>query len=188
MNPNRSLRGRLRLGACAMLASAVVASPALSDEPAERRGTATFEIRFLEGMIDHHHMAVMMAELCEGRATHAELLNLCSQIRMTQMAEMHQMSSWLEDWYGRTYHPEMKPGMMRKIERLGELSGAEFEIEFMEMMIRHHEEAVREAGSCVEKAEHDELVALCETMHGAQEHEITQMRQWLCDWYERCRH
>jgi uncharacterized protein (DUF305 family) len=81
----------------------------------------------------------------------------------------------------------MKPGAMRMMEKLASLSGAEFEIEFMQMMIKHHLAAIREASKCVERAYHDELRELCEDIITTQAAEIEQMRTWLCEWYGVCR-
>lgn len=173
----------LAVGACLALLTSTV----LADQPSDQQGTAKFEIRFLEGMIDHHHMAVMMSELCDGRTIHGELQGLCEQIVSTQTAEIEQMQSWLMQWYGLTHEPEMKAGMENTIYRLSALTGEAFEIEYMQMMIRHHEAAIREAGHCLERAEHEELLAMCESMRQAQEEEVSQLEGWLCDWYEICR-
>ena len=52
---------------------ATVANPAGASEPAPDTSTARYEVRFMEGMIDHHMMAVMMAEMCVQYAIHEEL-------------------------------------------------------------------------------------------------------------------
>lgn len=160
--------------------------PVSADAPAPSTAAARFETRFLEGMIDHHMMAVMTAELCEDRAVREELLMLCQDIEAAQSAEIEQMQMWLEDWYGVSYEPEMTKRMQRQREHLASLSGAEFEIAFMEMMIRHHEAAIKEGQRCVERAYHEDLVELCEGIVEAQSIEIALMQEWLCDWYEIC--
>jgi uncharacterized protein (DUF305 family) len=76
---------------------------------------------------------------------------------------------------------------MNRMERLAALSGAEFEVEFLEMMIRHHAGAVREGERCVERAYHLELITLCHNIVETQLAEIVLMEDWLCDWYEICR-
>ncbi len=72
------------------------------------------------------------------------------------------------------------------IERLASLSGAEFEIAFMEMMIEHHEAAIREAEECLRRAYHRQLRRLCENIIETQSAEIEQMQTWLCQWYGIC--
>ena len=69
---------------------------------------------------------------------------------------------------------------------LDALDGEEFEITFMEEMIRHHETAIREAERCVERAYHEDLVNLCENIIETQSAEIAQMEAWLCEWYGIC--
>lgn len=158
----------------------------IASAPAPSPSTANFEIRFMTGMIDHHQMAVEMAEICLSKAVHEELRSMCQNIIATQSAEIQEMQSWLQQWYGITYEPTMKPGDQKMLERLASLSGAEFEIAFMEMMIKHHEGAIKEARHCLDKAAHAELRELCENIIATQSAEIQQMRTWLCQWYGEC--
>jgi len=153
---------------------------------APNTATARYEIRFLEGMIDHHMMAIMTAELCVAKAIHEDLRSLCEQIIATQSEEIETMQAWLAEWYGVTHEPEMTPGAMKEMERLAALDGAEFEIEFMEMMIRHHGGAIKEAEQCLRRAYHEQLVDLCEEIIAAQQAEIVLMETWLCEWYGIC--
>ena len=157
-----------------------------ASQPAPTTSAARYEVRFLEGMIDHHMMAIMTAQLCVDRAIHEDLRSLCEQIIATQSAEIETMQSWLTEWYGVTHEPEMTPGAMKEMERLAALEGAEFEIEFMRMMIRHHRGAIREAEQCLRRAWHDELVQLCQDIITAQQGEIEQLQTWLCEWYGIC--
>ena len=159
---------------------------ASGDGPAPKKGTAQFEIRFMKNMIDHHHMAVMMAELCEERAITEDLFELCMQIEEAQSAEIEEMQSWLLDWYGITYEPQMHRKMEGELEELAALEGEEFEIEFMLMMIEHHEVAIKEAQKCGRKAYHEELLELCHNIIETQSAEIALMESWLCDWYDIC--
>jgi uncharacterized protein (DUF305 family) len=158
----------------------------IASAPAPRPSAANFEIKFMTDMIDHHHMAVMSADMCIEKAIHAELRSACENIKTTQMAEIEQMQSWLQDWYGVTHEPVMKPGDEQMMERLASLSGAEFEIAFMEMMIKHHEKAIKEGRHCLDKAYHAELREMCEDIISTQTAEIAQMEAWLCQWYGEC--
>ncbi len=179
--------------AVAMVAVALGAGPAAASAPAPDSRTARFEVDFLKGMIDHHHMAVMMSDLClqkrdEGQLTHAgKLGQLCKSITSTQNAEIRRMQAWLQDWYGISYGPMMMPGDMEMMDDLAALKGAEFEIAFLEMMVEHHRQAVVEARPCTRRADHEELRGLCEGIIASQTAEIAQMRGWLCQWYDRCR-
>jgi uncharacterized protein (DUF305 family) len=164
------------------------ASPltALANGPAPRQSQAVYEIHFMTRMIDHHAMAVMMGSLCEDRAIHPELLQLCENIVTSQSEQIQMMQSWLADWYGIDYAPEMTPGNQQKIDQMATMSGAEFEIMFMQMMIRHHHKAVIEGSTCVDRAYHPEVIALCENIVASQSEQIAQMQTWLGEWYGDC--
>jgi uncharacterized protein (DUF305 family) len=161
------------------------ALPAYATAPAPDQSTATYEIKFMQRMIDHHQMAVMTATMCLEEAVHEELRVTCEQIVATQSQEIETMQMWLQDWYGIPYEPAMSPSGMRTVERLAALEGEEFEIAFMEMMIRHHEGAIKEASKCLQKAYHEELLSMCEAIIDAQQAEIEQMEAWLSEWYGR---
>jgi len=191
MPPTRSTFRRLAAGLTAAVAVLAVglttlAAPAGAEEPAPDQSTARYEVDFLMDMIDHHAMAVQMADMCTDKAVHEDLRAMCEDIKTSQSAQIDQMQGWLQDWYGVTHEPEMTPGQMRQMDKLASLSGAEFEIEFMESMIKHHRAAIREGEQCLKRAYHDELKGLCQNIIATQSAEIAQMQQWLCQWYGRC--
>jgi uncharacterized protein (DUF305 family) len=168
----------------ALVSIAVLLSvPAVADSPAPTSPAAKYEIKFMKDMIDHHTMAIMTAETCVTKAIHEDLRELCQDIVTAQMQEVALMQSWLEKWYGISYTAEMKPGMMRQAEKFNQLSGAEFEIEFMKDMIRHHYGAVIEGAHCMQRAYHYELKTMCENIVASQTQEISLMRRWLGEWY-----
>jgi uncharacterized protein (DUF305 family) len=145
-----------------------------------------FEENFLMNMIDHHAMAVEMAGLCDSRAEHGELIDMCHAIVTAQTNEIEMMQGWLAGWYGILYEPQMDSEDMHEIEMLADLAGMHFEMMFLEMMIAHHGDAVKAAGPCTVGAQHDELVDLCEAIQAVQINEIEQMQTWLCEWYDMC--
>lgn len=167
-----------------LLAAMVAAfvSPALADAPAPDKQTTKYEIKFMESMIDHHAMAVMMAEMCTMKAIHPELLSLCQNIIATQSAEIERMQMWLQNWYGITYEPKMMGEMEGQMMR----DSAQFEEWFMKRMISHHATAIKKAQDCLEKAYHSELLSLCQNIIVTQSQEIDTMQAWLCEWYEVC--
>lgn len=59
---------------------------------------------FLEDMIHHHGMAVMMSQqlLNQGLAEHPEVVPFAEQISDNQHTEIFQMRDWLRDWFGVT--------------------------------------------------------------------------------------
>jgi uncharacterized protein (DUF305 family) len=166
---------------------AALTAPGMAEAPAPNPGTANFETKFMTDMIDHHAMAVHMAEMCVEKAIHEELRTTCEAIIATQSQEIELMQSWLSRWYGITYEPQMKPGAMRQMEKMMAMSSEEFEIAFMEEMIRHHEGAIREAEQCLKRAYHEDLIDLCQNIIETQSAEIAEMEAWLCEWYSICK-
>jgi uncharacterized protein (DUF305 family) len=158
-------------------------SPVSADAPAPDKQTARFEISFMENMIDHHAMAVMMAEMCLMKAVHPELIATCKSMMMMQSQEIEMMQMWLHHWYGITYEPDMHMGEM---EGHMMMDSNEFEKWFMKHMINHHATAVREAEDCLEDAYHAELISMCQDIIATQSQEIDMMQMWLCDWYGMC--
>jgi uncharacterized protein (DUF305 family) len=61
---------------------------------------------FLEDMIPHHGMAVMMSQslLSRGLAEHQEVTDLATTIRDEQRAEIMTMMEWLRTWFGASAH------------------------------------------------------------------------------------
>jgi uncharacterized protein (DUF305 family) len=57
---------------------------------------------FLEDMIPHHMMAVMMSQqlVTRGLAEHQAVVPFATNIRDTQQAEIRMMRQWLWWWFG----------------------------------------------------------------------------------------
>lgn len=166
------------------LCLALFSLSAHASAPAPDVTTARYEVRFMEGMIDHHAMAVEMAQMCLERASHEELRGLCEAITEAQTAEIAGMQGWLSGWYGASYAPAMNG--MGTMQRLSRLIGDDFEMAFLQSMIRHHRRAVMMAAQCLDRASHAELKGLCMNIVETQAAEIKQMRDWQCQWYGRC--
>lgn len=63
--------------------------------------TATdFDKAFIEQMIPHHQMAVMMAGMVLAGGEKAELRTLVQSISTSQSAEIEKMRAWYKSWYG----------------------------------------------------------------------------------------
>lgn len=169
-----------------LIAALSLLAVAYADQPAPQRGQARYEVRFMAMMIDHHTMAIEMAMLCEGRTVHPELQQMCNDIITAQQAEIVVLQSWLNDWYAVQHEPMMKRKDERMLARLSALTGEEFEAAFMREMIKHHSIALVRARQCQRHAFHSELTEMCQMMEEAQTAEIAQMREWLCQWYQKC--
>ena len=59
-----------------------------------------FDREFIEQMIPHHRMAIMMGRMVTQNAAHQEIRDLGSSIISNQSAEVEQMLVWYRTWYG----------------------------------------------------------------------------------------
>jgi uncharacterized protein (DUF305 family) len=144
---------------------------------------------FIEQMIPHHDDAIAMAELALERSERPEIRQLAEDIRRSQTAENAQMRDWYRDWYGGD--PDsgggMGMGMMGEATDMGALGSApEFDKEFLEQMIPHHEMAVMMTSMVVGNGGgRQELRELADSMRRAQSREIELMEGWYSEWYGR---
>ncbi|MDX2240438.1 MAG: DUF305 domain-containing protein [Leptolyngbyaceae cyanobacterium bins.302] len=58
-----------------------------------------FDREFIEQMIPHHQMAIMMSTMVANSATRPEIRNLAQSIIRSQSAEIKQMQQWYQAWY-----------------------------------------------------------------------------------------
>jgi uncharacterized protein (DUF305 family) len=77
------------------------AMPGMADhDPRAIDGARPFDKAFIEDMIPHHQMAVMMSTMAQRGVSQPELLTLLASIRTSQAAEIEQMRAWYQGWYG----------------------------------------------------------------------------------------
>lgn len=153
------------------------------------------EAGFARDMSVHHAQAVEMSLLMRDRTTDADLTALTTDIMLTQQAQIGQMYAWLELWdlpqTGRepamTWmgHPTtgLMPGMATpaQLAALRELPLAEAEIEFLRLMIAHHEGGVHMAEAVLELTNDEDVLRLANTTIAAQQAEIEVMEAMLSE-------
>lgn len=168
----------------ALLAGAFL--PVQADEPAPNEHTARHEVDFMQHTIDHHLQGIRMSEVCMQRATSPELIELCTTMVTSHRAEIDQLQSWLQGWYGETHDPHLAEPQHALIEHLETLSNGEFERSYLKQMIPHHMVGIKEAAKCAVQFHHGELLDMCATAIAVQAEEIRSMRTMLCESYGIC--
>lgn len=176
---------------------------AYADEPVDGRAGRA-ELRFLEGMIDHHQMALDMANDCLVKAVSEAVQTLCAAIIEAQSAEIELMRSWLLDWYNTAYTPvsmlnmanvpadDVHAGhagmampnsdpsmMMGMFAGLNRLEGIDYEIAWLEAMIDHHDDALHMSNRILARAAHADLLNLARAIIDAQSTEIAYMESLI---------
>jgi uncharacterized protein (DUF305 family) len=146
------------------------------------------DMAFVNAMIPHHEAAVDAADLALSRAEHRRLERLAEGIVQFQSAELATLRSVrdvLQDAgveEGDLGLTESEQGMDHDPAGLRDV--ANFDCAFLEMMIPHHEGAIRMARAELKPGIHAELRRMSESIIDSQGFEVGQMmrfqRQW-CD-------
>jgi uncharacterized protein (DUF305 family) len=189
---------RLRAAIAALCVLAVTAPATV----ASAKGTGNETDRaFVREMVPHHQMAVEMAEMARMDADHKKIRLLAKRVIRAQDAEISRMRA-IAKTLGVT--PEAMPEdgqmseqMMKDLDTLGvsmddsgmmmdmhELHGAKpFDRKFIDMMIPHHQGAIRMARAEVAKGINKSLRRLARAVIKDQAKEIRQMNAWRKAWY-----
>jgi len=140
---------------------------------------------FADQMIPHHQSAVDMANVALERTRRPQLRSLAEDIIASQNKEIATMRAAVEG----PLSGEEPESMGMSMEEMGMgmdhnmLRGANpFDPAFIDMMIPHHEGAVRMAQIELERGENPEMRALARSIIASQEREIAQMREWRAAW------
>ena len=143
---------------------------------------------FIVQMIPHHEGAIEMAKIALTKSKRPEILSLANGIIEAQEAEIDDMRSWYESWFG-SAPPAGSTGMMHMggmegdVEALEAVAATEFDREFMLQMIPHHEMAIMMAQMLQSATERDEMKQLADNIITSQAREIQMMKSWLDAWY-----
>lgn len=149
-----------------------------------------YDLQFIDSMMHHHEGAIQMAEMVLRKSEREELRKFAQKIIDDQKNENARMKAWREQWYaGKSSAMNMElPGMKMSemspdaTKSMEAMQGKDFDVHFLDMMIPHHEGAVKMSRELLTKGEHAELKSLAEQIIKAQEAEIRQMQAWKAEW------
>ncbi len=141
------------------------------------------DLRFVDGMIAHHEMAIDMARVIQQRGLRPDVKGLAEDIIGAQSAEIDTMRAWRARWLvGAPAAPPSADdmaamGMAMPLDSL--TSAAAPDLPFLDMMLPHHAGAIVMAGEAAVYTERPEVRALAREIVRAQAREIGQMQAWL---------
>jgi uncharacterized protein (DUF305 family) len=181
-----------RIGVAAIVVAAAVAVVAVlviggGDDTAEAKET---DGAFIAEMIPHHESAIEMAEIALDRTQHPEIQQLARAIIDSQSAEIESLESAHERLFGEPVSAadhgtlglsEAEMGLHGQEHTLAEAKP--FDREFIDMMVPHHQGAIRMARIELAQGQDPELERVAEAIIEAQSREIEEMNSWRQDWY-----
>jgi uncharacterized protein (DUF305 family) len=173
------------LAACGDDENAAEPAPAPTEAP--RVSGNGIDRGFVTEMVPHHESAVEMAQIAEQQAERPQIRRLSEAIITTQNTEIRQMQGLDQqladagierkrlglDAHAMGMH--MDPSLLR---------GAQpFDRAFLDMMIPHHEGAIRMARRQLERGRNGAVKRLARAIVRAQTKEINQMHTWRIQWF-----
>jgi len=155
--------------------------------------SSSIDRHFIEQMIPHHDGAIAMANLALLKATRPEIKTLAQEIIEAQKKENKDMRTWYQNWFGKNV-PEggvVMGGMMSQDgmhmggrQDLNTLENAsDFDKEFIEQMIPHHQMAIMMARMLEAGSNRPEMLTLAKNITTSQSKEIQEMQTWYQLWY-----
>lgn len=157
---------------------------------------SSIDRHFIEQMIPHHEGAIDMANLALKKSNRQEIKTLAEAIVKAQTEENKDMRAWYQDWFGKNVpkgsSTMMGGGMMSGSgmhmggsEDMDALAGAsDFDREFIEQMIPHHQLAIMMARMLQSGTSRPEMQQLAKNIIESQSKEIEKMQGWYGDWYK----
>jgi uncharacterized protein (DUF305 family) len=161
------------------------------DETSNGAGSAGNDVdrAFARAMVPHHRSAVEMATIAQQQSKRDKIKELAASIISTQndeIAELEAVDQQLEEagvQEGRLGVAEHEMGMDDDASMLKDANP--FDREFIDMMIAHHQGAIRMAHAQLDNGENAELTNLAQAILDAQAREIDQMNMWRVEWFGR---
>jgi uncharacterized protein (DUF305 family) len=145
--------------------------------------------RFIDAMVPHHEGAVEMARVAVKNAEHPEIERLAEHIISNQKAEINELESIKREEYGTSKVPtHMSMGQTKGMGMMNPQSLADdkpFDKAFIDNMIPHHQSAIEMAQVARDETDNPKLKELATGIISAQKREISQMKQWHTQWYQK---
>jgi uncharacterized protein (DUF305 family) len=159
------------------------------------------EAGFARDMATHHAQAVDMSLVVRDTSSDQELRTLASDIIVTQSTQRGIFMGWLQLWGlpQSSARPRMAwmPGHAHttpatdgvalmhgmasdaELRRLRDARSVDAEIQFLQLMIRHHEGGIVMARALMALSDHPDLVQIAKSIEEGQRAEIVEMRNML---------
>ncbi|WP_434441851.1 DUF305 domain-containing protein [Lentzea sp. E54] len=134
-------------------------------------------------MIVHHEQALAMTRFAPDRAQNETVKGLADRIRYSQEPEIGAMKQWQRTFNAIGTHGDhaAMPGMATQdqLNALGAARGKDFDKMFLELMIMHHEGAIKMATDVRAKGTNVQVEEMADDVVATQSDEINRMKALL---------
>lgn len=143
-----------------------------------------FEVAYVNQIIPHHEGALEMAQAVVDRAPNGEVRDAAARIIEDQQREIEELTTFLQDKYGREVKPDdrmaMDPSMMKQMESADPAMAEQM---FLLGMREHHETAVEMGEIALKKAQSEEILSQAENMVNSQRAEQEEFAGYLSEFH-----
>ncbi len=172
--------------AVTLVSLALVACGGSSDGDSEA-GANGVDRAFAIEMIDHHEMAIKMAKVAQDRASKPQVRKLAAAVIVAQQSEIDQLKQidkQLADENVETGELGLSDSMMgMNMDDSMLMRSKKFDRAFIDMMIQHHQGAIRMARVELAEGKDPQLRELAQAIIRDQSTEIEEMNAWRMAWY-----
>lgn len=138
------------------------------------------DTQFIDVLIPHHEMAVMMADMEMQHGAGQEVMAMAQRMKTAQLAEIDQMKETRMRIAGSDEVPAMTDDHMDRDMRMMEAEqGAALDRLFLENMLPHHAGALQIAHNALPNLEESDMRALAEKVIRDQTEEIAEIHSTL---------
>ncbi|SDP89898.1 DUF305 domain-containing protein [Lentzea jiangxiensis] len=139
--------------------------------------------QYVAMMIGHHEQALAMTRFAPDRAENATVKGLADRIRFSQEPEIGAMKQWQRTFNAIGTHGDHSsmPGMATQdqLNALGAARGKDFDRMFLELMIKHHEGAIKMATDVRGAGTNVQVEEMADDVVATQSDEINRMKALL---------
>ena len=158
-----------------------------------RPGEGSPEAGFARDMTTHHAQAVEMGLMAFQQGEDPEVRQIGGDIATGQQGEIGTMQTWLRSWKldptgdqapmawmpdgARSVKNGLMPGMAtpEEMAKLRSAKGREFDLLFLQMMIKHHIGGVHMLDAVLKQGHDDDVLAVAQVMKNTQQTDLTNL-------------
>jgi uncharacterized protein (DUF305 family) len=138
------------------------------------------DLEFIDAMVPHHEMAVMMADMVLKKGSDAHVKEMAQTMKDAQASEIAELKATRKRLSGSDEVPEMHdPHMDEDMDAMMASSGAALDRMFLEHMIPHHAGAIQIAHNALPNLEEANLKAMAMKIVDDQAEEIGMIHDML---------
>lgn len=135
------------------------------------------DLRYLNTMIAHHRVAMILAETAKDESSRNEIRNLAHDIIRNEPSLIDELYDWKQEWFG-----DSRKVRDPEVPNLGSYDD-KFDLRFLNALIRHHEEGITMTREIRAKSTRNEVLTNADAVELFLTSSLTQLRSWRTAWY-----